>query len=422
MMIKTHVNVNTLLCAVLCSLNAIRCASRGISTKCQTDLDCQLTGSCSDGVCDCHPGWHGEQCGQLMLAPITSSDHIGYVASGQADRAQNISCSWGGNLIKEKTGEWSLITAAMLGNCGIGEWSTNSEVIRATASAPEGPFRFSETIVRRFAHEPNVVTAEDGSLVMFYTGTINTDPLVSCSKPTNWPWATTASTPKVGHVERHLNTRKRGPIPPGYMQTWMTYAESGSARGPWSEPVKLNPGAACVKTLDTNFNAAILPNGSLVGLWRCVQTLNTTQPGATVIHTVHAQHWRNSATYMFSPTPAYPQREFGTEDPFVWIAADGSFHAILHDEDECCPSSRDSALGKHAYSADGYAWHLSESYAYNHTVHFDDGHTSLNLVRRERPHLLLDENRVPLYLTNGVQLYNDADHTFTLVQPIARTK
>ena len=159
----------------------------------------------------------------------------------------------------------------------------------------------------------------------------------------------------------------------------------------------------------------------MVGLWRCVQNSSAPPviPGATVIHTMRADHWRNVSTYMFSSASAYPQREHGTEDPTIWMSRDGSFHAILHDEDGTNPVAADTALGKHAWSADGLNWHLSQSLAYNTTVEFLDGTPPLTLVRRERPHVVVDSEGRPVMLTNGVQPYQSpSDWTFTLVQRV----
>ena len=198
-----------------------------------------------------------------------------------------------------------------------------------------------------------------------------------------------------------LGSRAHLVAPTGSSPCW----EATSAAGPWSDPVAVDFGNACngkPDPYDTNFNAAILSNGSMVGLWRCVQESSAPPviPGATVIHTMRAEHWRNTSTYTFSSVSAYPQREHGTEDPSLWIAADGSFHAILHDEDGVDPVAACTALGKHAWSSDGLSWHLSRSLAYNTTVHFQDGTPPMTLARRERPHLLVNSEGQPLVLTN----------------------
>ena len=39
------------------------------STACNTTADCSLLGDCFEGVCVCLPGWIGESCTTLALAP-----------------------------------------------------------------------------------------------------------------------------------------------------------------------------------------------------------------------------------------------------------------------------------------------------------------------------------------------------------------
>ena len=66
-------------------------------------------------------------------------------------------------------------------------------VVRAVADSPLGPFHYLETVVPRFAHEPNVVTAEDGSVVMFFfaanCSSGQCGPQQNCSRKEMWPWS-----------------------------------------------------------------------------------------------------------------------------------------------------------------------------------------------------------------------------------------
>jgi hypothetical protein len=39
---------------------------------CTSSRDCQLAGECTAGKCVCDPGWAGEVCSQLDLAPLTT--------------------------------------------------------------------------------------------------------------------------------------------------------------------------------------------------------------------------------------------------------------------------------------------------------------------------------------------------------------
>ena len=254
----------------------------------------------------------------------------------------------------------------------------------------------------RFAHEPNVVTAEDGSIVMFYyaadCSSGQCGPQQNCRGKSMWPWNVSASS---GTVKPNAHDRQdelrltdwsaakssddNDMMPIENKKNYMMYAKRPT--GPWSKPVLLSPGLSCsggptkAVTADLNLNAAIAADGTLVGLWRCVETLPTTQPGATVLHAVTATDWRNASSYQWSRQPAFVLQGFGSEDPFVYQSTDGVFHAILHDE-QGLPGkhfpdiSRSSAYGRHAWSRTGALsnWSISPwlggSLAYNSTVRY----------------------------------------------------
>lgn len=81
------------------------------------------------------------------------------------------------------------------------------------------------------------------------------------------------------------------------------------------------------------------------------------------------------------------------------------------------PPCRD--VGCHAFSADGYTWYLATSDPYTTTIDFADG-SSRTYARRERPHVVFNQNGDPAFLSNGVQEQwgNGHDHSYTLVQPL----
>ena len=182
-------------------------------------------------------------------------------------------------------------------------------------------FDIAKTTVPRFAHEPNVVVAEDNhTLVMFYYAAPDLPPLIECSPKPAWPWNLNLSAEDNASVLSHRVQRQPQSQPqhvPGTKLNYMRHAPGPF--GPWSAPVVLEPGpVACPlwqggKRADLNFNAAIAADGSLVGLWRCVETLNTTKRGATVLHAVTARDWRNASSYVYSPEPAFAARGYGSE-------------------------------------------------------------------------------------------------------------
>ena len=72
---------------------------------------------------------------------VASNSTRGFVPAAEHN---TISCSWGGNIVREADGQYSLIASAMLGHCGINAWGHNSEIFRAVAASPEGSFAYKE--------------------------------------------------------------------------------------------------------------------------------------------------------------------------------------------------------------------------------------------------------------------------------------
>ena len=104
----------------------------------------------------------------------------------------------------------------------------------------------------------------------------------------------------------------------------------------------------------------------------------------------------------------------------MWVAPKsashpGSFHAIFHSDVE---KNSGGAAGGHAWSDDdGATWTFSSKNTFNNTVELQNG-TTITLRQRERPHLVLDADGVPIVLTNGAGYVDDCDHVFTFAQPI----
>jgi len=155
----------------------------------------------------------------------------------------------------------------------------------------------------------------------------------------------------------------------------------------------------------------------------------------TFPHLLTASNWRDPKTYV--PHAGTNGRIFpdlspyGSEDPFIWqeelslpgiVSPQIIFHAILHDEQG---PSRCTAIGRHAFALGNSkgivgTWTYSKSNAYNGTVTQLGSNNTLNLYRRERPHLIINQQGRLTHLTNGVQISADNDRSWTLVQPLGQ--
>ena len=45
---------------------------------------------------------------------------------------------------------WSMFSSFMLGGCGLNDWNINSEIVRAVASDPVGPYKMVQRIAGPF--------------------------------------------------------------------------------------------------------------------------------------------------------------------------------------------------------------------------------------------------------------------------------
>ena len=348
----------------------------------------------------------------------------------------------------------SRFAAEMVGHCGIDYWEPNrhvvspfpsccsaarllgffSAVVHATSKSPEGPYHKRETILPTFAHEPNAVRGPLGEWIIYATvRNPNGYPTVDCSNSSAKPPL----------------DRDRSSYAPKNRSTFMIFSEAGPW-GPWSAPVlvlqpNMSSWGGLPALVDTNLAMTIMPDGSAIGIWRkyertdestptCAKSYvvclsgrceNTDEFGATCVsecctfpHALRASNWRDPKTYVPDARRLFPGLlPYGSEDPFVWREADGSIHAIMHDEQG---PSRCTALGRHAFSFDnGTSWVYASSNAYNGSVSFTNG-SSFAFYRRERPHLILDKDGRPTHLTNGVQETTTDDRSYTLVQKLRR--
>lgn len=147
----------------------------------------------------------------------------------------------------------------------------------------------------------------------------------------------------------------------------MAYASN--PLGPFSTPVMVyngtdgdrgagGGGGDAPATGDTNFAGVILPDGSLVGLWKGDVKGGRTWSLASYILGVSAADWRRPSTYRWGSAvkgnTVFPQlvgngtRACEIEDPTLWYdTATGVVHALVHNW----------AGGGHAASADrGETW------------------------------------------------------------------
>lgn len=336
-------------------------------TKCVDDADCSYNGICGDdGVCKCHPQWMGKNCGQLHLIATDKS------AGLQSHDSHGRVSSWGGSIVRGDDGTYHMWAAEMTNNTGILVWMSNSRIRHAVSRAgPFGPYEPQDIAFGLWGHEPTVARAPTGEYVLFWTAHFGDRVPCSGIPCGDGDDGNSIMDPSKHCLNIHDCTYNTN------LNSYMSYASNPA--GPWSKPVLVPKGS--FGEGDTNLAPIIRADGSLFGLGR---------PGWVW----RATDWRNLSTY----TVEKAEQTILGEDPFVYLDPYNAsvLHALSH-------AGHYDASGGHAWSVDGggtWQYH-NDTQAYSSLIMYTDG-SQQSFSRRERPHLVLDNQGVPIALTNGV--------------------
>eukprot|EP00663_Eupelagonemidae_sp_cell21sb_P005843 gene5843-biopygen9345 len=197
--------------------------------------------------------------------------------------------SWGGTVNKGDDGKWHMHVAQFVKHCGFNQWATNSRVVHAVATEPDGQYStfctrkvplpslkeirsrleeiitlfpdalsaVADTVWPVWAHNPAVVRAPNGEWVMtFVANTTATFFEATCANG-----AVPVNSSINGHTE--------------YQTNFMSVAKS--LYGPWSTPQPIDePFDDAVPPFvmkglpnrNTNIIMSIGKDNSMVGLWR----------------------------------------------------------------------------------------------------------------------------------------------------------
>ncbi len=228
------------------------------------------------------------------------------------------------------------IEAAERGNVSLlGKYRDHSEIVRAVADNPVGPYVFQEVALKgrggdywdgRMCHNPRIVKTGD-TYVLYYIGR-----------------STDAPQRKIG------------------------YARAPSVKGPWQRIDRQLP-----LTDDANNPAPYIhDDGAVLLAFRDHRLQNFI-----------ARAPRFDGEYQIVSRDIVPGIKL--EDPGLWFM-DGLYHMVI--EDNAGGLTGDVRHGAHLYSTNGLEWARFEPVkAYTHTVEWRDG-TQTTFDRRERPELL----------------------------------
>ncbi len=369
-----------------------------VEWPCTDDMDCSLNGKCTvgSGVCECSTGWTGRRCETLDLAPVS----MGAMGLDPSKNGTNMS-SWGGS-VHQIGGKWHMFNVLLWNHCGIGSYLMNSGVVHSVSSSSSvvGPYVQQDVILPPFAHEPDVVVAPTGELVMVSVssgGDLNGFHSCQCVDG-----STSSSQPRCNGCNNSCLPNAKP-----------TLSVASSANGPWrSYPMWGEDSHG------ENPSIWITKNGSAYGMSR----------GGVM--SAFASNWSDPATWTRTlPGAVKPSLSDSPdiEDPFIFQDENDNWHALAHSLEGChyCGGQTGALVGTHQFSRDAISWQFG-GVAYTNMVNLTGGKAPLQLNRRERPHLIFAEGtRTPVALSNSAEggggSLSHGDRSWTLVQPL-RTK
>lgn len=361
----------------------------GIAWACTDEEGCSLNGVCSSSskTCVCDAPWGGASCETLQFAPGIESA-CGKLCAYHGNK--NDTTSWGGSVVRaEEDGKYYMFVAQMTNGCTLGQWRSNSEVVLARADDPLGPFEYIMDVVTPWAHNPEVIVADDETRGKIYALFALGDgvPVVPEKNCTGEDMPVDAreerSAPKNATVNFTIHWAQH-PLGP-----WRAHVASIlDWPGNWDYGAK------------GNWNPAPMVHGGRVFLM--AHTSPTAFDGEAILV---ADSWKGPyRAYSSSTSNSWEGSVKHAEDPFIWVDKRSNWHALYHFMSGGGP-------GGHAYSRDGRVWsNISGAYSKQRPI----GDNATVAYGAERPKLLFDESGVPTHLYNG----GSKGDAFTIVSPL----
>lgn len=289
---------------------------------------------------------------------------------------------WCGSPAKGEDGRYHLFASRWPKSLPFGpNWVSNSEVVRASADTPIGPYTFEEVVLpprqgywdATMTHNPTIHRHGD-TWILFYTGARSVGPDGSDAPP-------------------------KEAISEEQYSAWLTkrigIATAPRITGPWTrrdEPIlDVRPGEWDAD-ITSNAAPAVRPDGSVVLIYKSSKDRTVKGAGAPLkLGVAIAGHW--SGPYRRARTT--PLDEFNgpatdIEDPYLWWQ-DDHFEAIFKDMSGAICGEHHGGI--HAWSEDGVRWKLADDpLAYSRKLLWDDG-TVTHQGQFERPQLLIENGR-----------------------------
>ena len=370
---------------------------------CSTELDCQLSGLCVNGACQCDAGWRGASCGQLDLLP-NPPGQLAYRPLAPGGNASGFWNSWGASApIRDVAGKYHLFSTRILNDCAIQDYTYNEQLVHTVSDTLLGPYTFKNVALNTTIINPTVVKAPGGEFVLFYSG----QPL---------PAKFHKNCERVGdNGTQHVRSSGLGepPGPPGYVNIGceLSIAVTTDLDAPFT--VKLanfTPHGAEPLFCHTNPTGWIFPNGTTLLFWRSAAFDGSNEQ----IWEARAPHYLGPYAQVTPGTPVLPGLH--AEDPFIMRNQRGRFLLMMHMSHWGRGSN-----GAKAFSYNGLDWHSTDESmdnVWSSTIAYTDG-SAVTFVRREEPKIYVDEQGRMAAMFNAVADGRQPSGTYVMSQAIA---
>lgn len=291
---------------------------------------------------------------------------------------------WCGSAIKGDDGQYHLFASRWPKTLPFHPgWMTNSEIVRATAARPEGPYTFQEVVLPargaeywdgRSTHNPSITKCGD-TYILFYMG--STHPL-SDPKPGE-PFPLTDPRCIVARANKRIGV-----------------ATAKSLAGPWQRldrPVLDTQPGTFYSFLTSNPAPVVHEDGSVLLVFKSRRYDGATH-SRMMLGLARAPHYLGPYQVVGDGPLFGPEQVGELEDPFVWQTPTG--YALVA-KDMTGAVVGEKHAGVLAVSADGERWQLAaQPKAWSRTLRFSDG-SQRTMGQLERPFVLFEQGR-PTFL------------------------
>lgn len=310
--------------------------------------------------------------------------------------------TWDGSIIEGEDGRWHMFASRWPKRYDMHPgWLFLSEVVRAVADRPEGPYTFEEVVFSpressyfdgRMTHNPSIRKCGD-TYLLFYLGVTYGPDL-----PDDPAWMPTETVHETDLWCREVWLKQR-----------IGLAVSKSVYGPWERPDRpiLEPRLGKWDSgMVTNPTPFVMPDGSIYLAYNSGKVSKGTALTPFRTGIARADSWQGPFERV-SDDPVYnfPVAETFVEDPFLWHA-DGTFHIIMKDLSGHVTGTK--GYGLYLHSQDAVMWELGDPpIAYTRELQWKDG-DSHEVGQFERPQLVFDREGVMTHIT-GATAYSEGD-------------